>query len=176
MSERDSQRSKVYKAERAIDSYATALPQIADIERFVKKAWASKRVQKAWPKATRIYLPEVGDGRGRTSAGGTYNGILMPVWSRNSVIVLHELAHCIVARQYGSKPAGHGWQFAGVFLKLVLYMIGREAYNELKRSFKAHRVRHKPKATRTMTPETREILRQRVAMARAMKGKKDDKV
>ena len=58
------------------------------------------------------------DGRGRRHAGASYedNLITLPRWSRQTVIVLHEVAHTFVADQ---KFPYHGAEFVGLFIGLL---------------------------------------------------------
>jgi putative metallohydrolase (TIGR04338 family) len=139
---------------------------VKDVERFVKKVFASKRVQAAFPKAMVRSLPSVKDGRGRRNACGGPGGISIPVWARNEAVVLHELAHTICLRQ-GGREAFHGWQFCAVYLRLVLYMMGREAHGVLKTAFKANRVRFtEPRKRQPLDPERRAALVARLAAYR----------
>jgi putative metallohydrolase (TIGR04338 family) len=171
MRERDQQRSRVYKAERiALAQMAAPLATVRDIERFVKRVFGMKRVQDAFPKATSRHwdLPTVGDGRGRRNACGWDGGIKIPLWARNEWVVIHELAHTISWREYGYKTAGHGWQFCAVYLKLVLYCMGREAHDVLKRDFKVCRVRYTaPRKRKPMDPARKAELVARLAAYRA---------
>jgi len=171
---RDTQRSKVYKAERvAFRDHAEAnerLPEIADIERFVKHVWSLKRVQDAFPRAVvewRLGRPEVHDGRGRRSPCGAMGFISMPKWSRNKWIVLHELAH-VISRRIDCYIAGHGWEYAACYLTLVRLVLGVEAHDLLKAQFKAHRVRYsQPRKRAPLSPERRAQLVATLAVARA---------
>lgn len=166
MRERDTQRARVYKCDRILMATAAKLPTVRDMERFVKKTFASKRVQEAYPKAMWRALPSVSDGRGRRRACGNEYGIRMPVWARDEAVVLHELAHTITMR-LGGNEAFHGWQFCAVYLKLVLYMMGREAHDTLKAAFKANRVRFtEPRKRKPLDPEARAILVARLAAHR----------
>ena len=60
----------------------------------------------------------VKDGRGRRHAGASYedNLITLPRWSRQTSIVLHEVAHTLVDSQYYPH---HGADFAGVLIGLL---------------------------------------------------------
>jgi putative metallohydrolase (TIGR04338 family) len=137
------------------------------MERYVKRVWKSKRVMDAFPVLQTQVLPAVLDGRGRRRAGGSYTMITMPKWSRREGIVLHELAHTITHRVHGYKVAGHGWQYCEVYLKLVLYMMGREAHDALKAAFKRNRVRFtKPREKRPMDPAKKAELVARLDAAR----------
>lgn len=166
--ERDSQRAKVYRAEEVLESFAVSLPEIKDIEGYVQRVWASKRVQAAFAFPNLMNVPRVHDGRGRRRPAANASMIKMPRWCRNTHIVLHELAHVIAICHHGRGVAWHGWQYCSVYLKLVLCVMGREAHNALKASFQKHRVRFRPKAPRKpLTPEQRMVMVARFAAARA---------
>lgn len=173
---RDSQRSKVYKAENiAFKGHAKAnesLPEIEDIERYVRHVWSLKRVQDAFPRAVvnwRLGAPAVHDGRGRRSACGAVGFISMPKRARVAWIVLHELAHTI-SRRIDYNIAGHGWQYAATYLTLVRLVLGVEAHDLLKAQFKAHRVRYRePRSRAPLSPERRAILVERLRTARELR-------
>lgn len=167
MKKRDTQRKRVYKSDNALIAIAAKLPEVKDMERFVKRVLGMKRVQDAFPRARlSTWLPRVEDGRGRRAAGGCAHYITMPLWSRNEAVVLHELAHTINAR-VNNDTAGHGWQFCSIYLTLTLHAMGREAHDALKAAFKANRVRYTaPRAKRQLTDEQRQALADRLALAR----------
>lgn len=141
--ERDSQRSKVYAAEKALKATATPLPRMSDLEDYVSRVWREVQlIQHLFPQPTPgqpclslLPLPTVKDGRGRRRAGGSSHGITMPTHSRNDVIVLHELAHTICCRLHGWRVAGHGWQFCAIYRTLVLHAMGHDAHAVLTRAF-----------------------------------------
>ncbi len=167
MRERDTQRARVYKCDRILGDVADPLPSVKDVERYVKKVFNSKRVQAAFPKAMRWSLPKVGDGRGRRRACGWEGGIKIPLWARNEAVVLHELAHTITMREGGSE-AFHGWKFCATYLRLVLYLMGREKHDVLKTAFKANRVRFtEPRKRQPLDPERRAALIARLATYRS---------
>ncbi len=68
----------------------------------------------------RRYNPEIDvrDGRGRRHAGASYqdNLITLPRWSRQTVIVLHEVAHTLVD---DTLYPHHGAEFVGLFIGLL---------------------------------------------------------
>lgn len=165
MRERDTQRARLYAADDVLQPHAELMPTVADMEAFVRKMWKSKRVAESWPKAHARGIPEVLDGRGRRNAGGWHRGITMPKWSRRTDVVIHEIAHCIVWRELGSEIAGHGWQFCSVYLRLVLLFMGREVHDELKSSFKKHRIRFTaPRKRKPLDPERRAALIARLSV------------
>lgn len=164
---RDTQRSKLYRAEAVLHKWKKPLPTVEDVVRYTGKVFGSKRVRAAFPNAILHVLPRVKDGRGTRIAKGGTSHISIPLWARNDVIVLHELAHTVTRRIYPINIAGHGWQFCATFLKLVLYMIGREAHDELKAEMKRTRVRFRPpRKSAPLSPERREQMIAVLAAAR----------
>lgn len=167
MRERDTQQRKLYRAEAVYTGTTRMTDDYFDMKKFVAKVWKSKRVHKAFSRMYPKTVPYVGDGRARTHAGGNARGIYMPVWSRSEGIILHELAHTINQRVNGQDPAGHGWQFASIYLKLVLYIHGREAHDLLKKGMKLHRVRFtEPRKRKPMDPARKAELVARLAAYR----------
>lgn len=166
--ERDSQRSRVYKADDSLKPFAEPLPSVKDVERFVKHVWQSKRLHNEWTKCRPDWLPYVKDGRRCRRALGGAGGITIPRWARSSDIVLHELSHTITQRHFGRIVAGHGWQYCSIYLKLALWFMSREAHDALKASFKTHKVRFtEPRKRPPLSVEQKAVLVERVAMARA---------
>lgn len=113
MRKRDSQRGKVYAWERHF--HATG----RDYEMTLKECQALvNKVAKFYS----VRAPKVTDGRGRRSAYW-YNSweIALPRWSRQPVIILHELAHMITGNLiiWGKRVASHGPEFVGVEMYLL---------------------------------------------------------
>lgn len=170
---RDTQRSKVYRAERAIDKYSKRYETVEEIDAFLKSIWSRKRLQKKYHRALKWYEPpSIKDGRGtRIARGGAWH-LNLPLWSRFSTVILHEVSHCIQDRlQRIETQAAHGREFCEIFLTVVREMLGREAHDLLKASFKKHRVRFtKPRKKRTLSPERRAQLAAQLAAARLKKA------
>jgi hypothetical protein len=160
---RDSQRGKAYKAERVLDDpkFSGPLPTVQNIEAYVMLIGLKAPLRKRYGSALDLkhYPITVGDGRGtrRALAHGSHK-ITIPLWARSEWIVLHEVAHIVHTRLYsgwgnGSRAvelgdpnaAWHGWQWAAVYLDIVRFVKGKEAYDALKASFKKHKVRFRPK-------------------------------
>lgn len=174
MRERDSQRSRVYRAEnKAFSSQpeaSTWLETTADIERYLRYVVSLKRVTDSWPVLKQPVA--VHDGRGLTRASANQWSITMPNIYRKKWIVLHELSHVIHQRQVSTcRSAFHGWQYAEIYLRLVLLVLGREAHDALKASFKAHGVKYKEPAKRQpLSPERRAQLVLQLQAARAARA------
>lgn len=170
---RDTQRSKLYAAERRAFGRSTAeLPAVADVQAYVDKV-----VGTAWWIARWGFDPvRVADGRGSSSARCiSTTGIAMPVDMRSKWVVLHELAHVVTQRQYGwNVVPWHGWEFCDNYLAIVRHYLGADAADRLRAEMRAGRVRYtKPRQGRPLTPEQRAAAVARLAAYRANAASKD---
>lgn len=120
---RDSQRSKVYKAETLTfraKKVQTDYRTVKDCKSFVQevvnsKYWQSQRGKK------RV---KIKDGRGRRAACFRFpNIICLPLWARNKVVIIHELAHMLTHQTHPNSPA-HGRFFCMHYVHLVEELIG----------------------------------------------------
>lgn len=174
--ERDSQRSKVYRAERQADITGERFPEIPGVEAYLRRVFSHKWFKRRYPRAFRF---RVHDGRGRRSALGWSAGLTiemkLPKWARTEGIILHELAHGLTDQKagYRIRHAAHGWEFCETFLALVYHYQGGVAGNRLKESFGENRVRfRKPRVGRKLTPEQRSAAIERLAAARETRAAK----
>lgn len=140
---RDSQRSKVYRAECiALADRSERLETVPEMQQYVDKILRSR-----WFKGKWDYLAiQVKDGRGRSRACGGYYGfgtgyIKMPKWSRTRYVVLHEMAHVITGMEHRSEGTIHGRRFMRVYLALVGRWMGKAAAADLRSRCKEHRVK-----------------------------------
>ncbi len=182
MSVRDSQRSKVYAAERAAGIYrhrseamdwdgVLAFVEKVQSSAYVRRKYSASRYQvKAFPgrgggMAMRELLARDIDGYWMRHHGQI---ITLGVWARQPAVILHEIAH-----HYAGLSHSHDWAFCATFLDLVRHFMGKEAHDALKAQFKAHRVRFTPpRPKRTLTPEQREAASARLALAREARAAK----
>lgn len=143
---RDSQRARVYRAEReAFDVYSEATPRLdfAAVERFVIRV-----IGEPWFADTfgTLGAVRIKDGRGTRHAYSAYDqrrhGVLFsfPRWSRSVPVLLHEIAHPASLRRHGL-VAAHGPEFAAAYLALIARHAGDEAHARLREAFTRHRVR-----------------------------------
>lgn len=148
MSMRDSQRSAVYKWERAVvRSHVEAQPagakprydllatmELQDCEALVAEVFRDYRAIQS--------LPVVRDGRGARYARGSLYLISLPRWARTRPIVLHEIAHAL-------EPAGpsHGPCFARLLLDLLCRYAGVD-----KAKARALGVHQRPRRVRFASP------------------------
>lgn len=166
---RDSQRSKVYAAERDAFPRSEIGPQwktLGEVEAWIeKKVLTSAYVRKNYA----IGYVGLRPGKGCRNAFAnpdTYE-ITLPLWARKEWVVLHEISHLIVSSR---KHAFHGWKFCEVYLDLVRHCMGKEVHDRLKAEFKARNVKFTaPRAKRQLTEEQKAVLRERMAKARAAK-------
>jgi putative metallohydrolase (TIGR04338 family) len=183
---RDSQRSKVYRAEGVLKHHRTktfkvggktwsgaTYADLKDVKAYVDKLVGSAWFKRRWPNVRSV---EVNDGRGRQSAGGEggwRRQITLPRHMRRQEIVLHELAHVLTDAEFGRKNAApHGREFARTLLTLVRHEMGDEAWRALKDSFRTHKVKHTLRRNREYTPEQKAEAAERLAAARAAKASK----
>ncbi len=176
---RDSQRQKVYSAESFLHGGSAweRFETVAEMQAFVDDVLGSAWFRRRWPQVARRGI-EVRDGRGRGRAcaqviWGTLV-IKMPVWSRSRAIVLHEISHHCADEVHGiTDVAAHGWQFAATLLELVAHEMGAMWGDELKKSYKARKVRYKaPRSRKPLTEEQRAVLVERLARARAVSAER----
>jgi putative metallohydrolase (TIGR04338 family) len=191
---RDSQRQRVYDAEQVIrGTLDTRLwtPEMTTEEcrvaaqKFINKVCKRKYITRKYGadhgtsgffcNPPMVRLGANNKRRTATAFGG--HTIEMPAassgrWAFVHSVLLHELAHNFERRKNRYKYAGHDWPFAAIYLDLVRNVMGREAYEALKASFKKHKVRTKPKGKRNLSPEQREAARQRMLKARAVREAK----
>ena len=138
---RDSQRSKVYRAEtrawQRINGQNTEFDTIVEVREWVDRIIASCWRKKLYPHITRVM---VGDGRGRQHAAGNpwRRKIWMPRWSRSKLVILHELCHVFIPPHL----PWHGCDFARAELEAVRRWIGPKAKRILREEFKRERVRY----------------------------------
>lgn len=173
---RDSQRGRLYKAERrAQRAFPHPGDDVSTPERYIAKVnamMASEWMHANFPRATHpkgVRMPvEVKFRKGMGGAHAGYHGITSGLgpWTMNMLILCHELSHTIVRRQYGTSMyvdqdsgrlvrdafglrnhnvhfiAGHGPEYADVYLRLVREFIGYEQWKLLRAEFDASRIRY----------------------------------
>ncbi len=152
--ERDTQRSKLYKAEReAFQENVVYYPEMDDMAQYVAKTLSRAPIKARYADDFGKNRLQIKDGRRRSSAGGCDRFITIPRAMRKDWVILHELAHALTQRKYGYYVAAHGWQFAAIYIDLIHFMKGKDAADALKASFRKNRVRWRPKQKRVATPE-----------------------
>ncbi len=168
---RDTQKQKLYNAERVLRAYADPLPTVADMEKYVAKVLKRAPIVARYPQDLQPIDVCPGKWGQRRALAHGGDRISMPKWSRDTHIVLHEVAHVIASRVHGARNiAGHGWQYAKVYIDLVHFMMGREAAEALKISFAHHGVRYKaPRPKKRLTPSQKADLVARLQMGRERK-------
>lgn len=158
---RDSQRARVYRAERAAFMADAARPlpafgwltSMEAARAFVSAVAAHPQVIARFPLAGKPGLSLlsdllVTDGRGRRSACAYVDrhAIALPQLFRMRWVVLHECAHIIARARFGYQAnyVAHGREFAAVYLDLVQIVFGADAHARLATAFAAHGVSFQP--------------------------------
>jgi putative metallohydrolase (TIGR04338 family) len=142
---RDAQRKRVYAAEQEVAArMRDKLPTIREMQRFVDSILKSRYMQTLF--TPRMLAPiTVLNGRRphEATAMSFLSTIAMPHEMRTKLIVLHEMAHILAARYYGSDfIEGHGSEFATFFLDLVDHFLGAEDSLDLLAAFARNGVAH----------------------------------
>lgn len=167
LKERDSQREKLYRAERAVrdEHGGKQFESVEEMQAYIDNLLRQEWFNRTWPHVIHRVTVHSGAGNRRATCSHCWGGynrcpeIKMPRWARCEQILLHELAHALTP----VGAAAHGWEFAQAMLRLVKNRIGKEAEKALRLSFRKHRVRMKPKRSRPMSEEQKAALRERLA-------------
>lgn len=131
---RDSKRKQVYEAEEA------AFPQRLHKDEFPTINEARAYARKVWKQSLGYGQPPMVLARRGFGAHATCFTIALSKGSRNRLVILHELAHSCNDRHMRSQKAGHGAEWAGLFLYLVKRHLGPEAFHRLAREMEARGV------------------------------------
>ena len=131
---RDSQRSKVYDAERAsgLSPNKQTIPN-AELQGWVDAVLDRRVIRSRW--GVRKVEVKLTGGYGGATAHGSW-GINASPAARNEYIMLHEIAHTLTTRD-----VGHGAEYCGVLLFLVRNVLGKEAHASLLAAMRKHRVK-----------------------------------
>ena len=94
-------------------------------------------VAKIWKQTLNLKddVPSVSDGRGSSCARVYQDIIHLPRWSRNRLIVIHEVAHCITSLIDHDRSVEHDGLYMRIYLAL-LAMEGDYKYSWLLKSAK----------------------------------------
>jgi putative metallohydrolase (TIGR04338 family) len=141
---RDNQKTRLYQAEDAafFRIHGKTLHQTIpnnELDVFVQSVLKRRAFRSRWPFVRAV----VRLGRGGGGAAfhphklGDFWTIHLGRNCRNEMVILHEIAHCLISDDY----APHGPEYAGVFLYLVKLVMGDEAYRILLGEFRSRRVK-----------------------------------
>lgn len=173
---RDSQRGKLYAAEREAFADFPAQARTAASAR----QWALGVAHLAGKTASDVPVFRSGRGNHFSWIVG-FNGNVSPrhiqlsIWgAQRDWVVVHELAHAWDYRN-PYESAGHDAVYAALYLDLVNKLLGRAWGDKLTAAFTKHGVKYRaPRAKRQLTEEQRAALRERLAVARAAKQAKEN--
>lgn len=181
---RDSQKGKMYAAERSLGWWEQPedFLRFKDLARFVRRLPNSKRFQKMFPEFKHYGEFKLIERHHGGGACADANELVFRPGSWRRWLVIHEFAHTVHKREMkrGARigevkdprfrndisgyTQGHGWRYAQIYLKLILWFLGRAEHDRLKAAFKAGRVRYK--TPRKMSPEQRAAAAIRLAKIR----------
>jgi putative metallohydrolase (TIGR04338 family) len=132
---RDNQRQKVYNAENVVPR-GRQFNRVVEITVFVDHMLKTTWWRRNFPDVKFITVKD-GRRRIRPSAYRAERVIKMPKWSRNELIVIHEVAHIVTPDCY----AAHGPEYCRTYLDLVKRFMGLMTCELLRNSFKVHGVK-----------------------------------
>lgn len=162
MTRRDTQRQRLYDAERAAGLAPLAQTiDNADLQNWVDEALDRRPIRSRW--GIRSVSIRLGRGQGGAHYSESSREIMVTREARNPGVLCHELAHALTPNDV---PA-HGPEFAGVCLFVVGVLLGDDERKRLLVEFRRHRVRHNRAgipAVRAVVPAPRKV-RQREAHA-----------
>ena len=160
MKGRDSQRAKVYAAEKVLDSHTThVFTNLAQVRRRIEAILSSKWVSSRFIVRSSEVFVRTSRRLGRASYHG--RGVFtLPIWAWRDSVVLHELAHMLESKRVedfakmnaayswgvridAKEHASHGWRFCSTYLELVRRFMTRAASKDLRASFEEHGVRYR---------------------------------
>lgn len=148
---RDSQRSRVYKAERAAwrelgTGEYLDLPEnrgyhkdtpLPETNAFIKEVWTLPQCEGFLLPTVRLSFKRHG-----AAAHQLSNEISLSVPMMKKWVLLHEIAHLIQPKEAFFKEAAHGPEFCDRYVGLVDCVSGRGAAATLVAEFNAHKVKH----------------------------------
>lgn len=190
---RDTQRARCYKAEREVFTFypgrvlrsapgatlgdykygkAMAFQEMQDLQLLIGN---SKKLVNKWRGSTTKRVRAEISGRRTRGGAASYGGKIQ--YSPKAMldwIVCHEMAHELNDRTFGIHGdseyghASHGWRFCAIYIDVVRWVIGAEAAEALKASFKRNKVRFTPPVKRTASkkPPTPAQMEARAAFVR----------
>lgn len=150
MRERDSQQGRLYAAENRVRRKHGAKFKTSDEAReFINRVVHSK-----WWREQGYVVPDHIEIRfrksGRFARGGGWHYVMtgltrfeltLPKWAWQEIVILHELAHCVITcRPGGRQIAWHGYEFTQVLLAMVEHFVSAKARDALLDEFDKARV------------------------------------
>ena len=170
---RDSQRSKVYAAEKiAFDwKYGELDPRfdvgsIEGAQAIAEAVWTSRTILDEYDATRARNVPIIKQAHGKRKNGCYWherNEIHLARVCGLKWYVLHEVAHALVPES--EDRAAHSHEWVACYLDLVRVFMGKRYAEALIEAFKIKRVQYKPKRAYTISAEERE---RRSARASAM--------
>lgn len=137
---RDTQRERLYAAERDVFLYEDNPDQLPDhdaAQRWVNRCVRSRWFRKRWPWVIRVEVVPVRKNANPCQRGA---GIFLPTgWGLNRWVILHELAH-VICNAY-REPA-HGRRYCRVYLTLLQHYLGVDFTRRFKVALRARKVRY----------------------------------
>ena len=140
MRQRDSQRSRVYKAESAVFDMHRGMLNQEEVLLFRDKTLSSEYWREA--KGYKRVLLRFNKSTSQSSFfDHSDKSISLPLWAMKKDVVIHEMAHSLTFKEDKTLP-GHGKVFCSHYLNLVAELLGESEAERLEISFWEHKVRY----------------------------------
>lgn len=143
---RDSQRKKLYDAERPLWLASARHESMSAVQAFSIRALSAAVA--SYPVAQNVLYDiragsfQFKDGRGASRGYANAWFVSLPSFARHELYILHELAHVIHDRTgFFESQAAHGPEFARIYLDLVNLALGVAPFLALKAAFQRGRVK-----------------------------------
>lgn len=167
---RDSQKTKVYTAENAIDS-GRRFADIDEAREYLHELLGDQAVIERFMISPDWPFPSVKLARANSHhsfSNKWRNAIELHTRDLNVEVLVHEFAHLLTPIKAGA----HGWEFCDALLWLVDYTISTEAAEHLRSLFDESGVKYRRPVTRNLSPEAKAAASKRLAAARAAREAK----
>lgn len=175
---RDNQRQRLYNAEKVLEAKWGAkigCGRLEECQAYVDALCQERWFQSRWGRRS-IEVRQKTHGCATSYAG---SHICMPPWARTPMVTLHEVAHVLCP----ATVAGHGPEYAAVYLFLVNNHFGEESARLLRTSFAAHKVSYRtgakvipPAGSRPVVTKQQEQERKRVEANRPVSPREAQQV
>lgn len=152
ISMRDTQRQKLYNAEKSVfgDAMYEEVLSFAQCQTIVERIKAGQYYQSQ--KGYKSLKLKAGQGREKAYYRARNRMISLPPWARNMFVICHEVAHCVAHKTIG-ESGGHHASFCTHYANLVAEHITEFQAQELIRAYDRHGVLYQPSKLTFNLPE-----------------------
>lgn len=137
----DSQRQKLYDAQKPVDDYSAQFTEMESVAYEVADILRSAWWQRRYGTGTIILRPGNGARRANAKGDSVSGNLNFPRFSRHQRTIIHELIHLTVPRPH----APHGRLYASRYLEAISWRLGSDAGDALKEGYRKENVKWHPR-------------------------------